>query len=330
MDDDSPDGTAELARDLASRTERNIRVVQRTEEPGLSKSVVRGFEEAEGDTVMVMDADLQHPPEKIPEFLDRLSDDSPVVVGTRYREGGDIEGWSRFRKTVSRGAITIGKILIPEARRSSDPVSGFFAVKKDALDLERLSPHGYKILLDVLTTVDPENVPEVGYHFSDRESGESKLDIHEYVKFLEHGLECRMKHHGLDRKLDTRRTVRFLEFAGVGASGVAINSAIFLGTSALGLHYLLRGFLAFAGAVQWNFLWNWLVTFDRPEDRLLNRYLRFNAVSLGGFAVYETLLFILIGLLGLWEAGANIAAIFGGFLWNFLGSEKLAFKRFND
>lgn len=277
-----------------------------------------------------MDADLQHPPEKIPEFLEKISRENPVVVGTRYREGGGIEGWSSFRKAISQGAITIGKILIPEARKSSDPVSGFFAVKKDALDLERLSPHGYKILLDMLTTVKPGKVPEVGFRFSDRENGESKLDIHEYVKFLEHGLECRMKHHGLDRKIDTRRTVRFLEFAGVGASGVAINTAIFLGTIPLGLHYLLRGLLAFGGAVQWNFLWNWLVTFDKPEDRLLKRYLRFNAVAIGGFMVYETLLFVLIGLLGLWEPAANIMAIFGGFLWNFLGSEKLAFKRFNE
>lgn len=327
VDDDSPDGTAEDAERIASETGRNIRVVHRESDPGLSKSVVAGLETADGDTAVVMDADLQHPPEKIQDLASKVTDDTPVAVGTRYNGEGGIDDWSLSRKIVSWGASTISKIMIPSTRELSDPMSGFFAVKIDRLDTEKLDPHGYKILLDVLTQLNPDEIPEVGYHFSDREEGESKLDIHQYVKFLEHAFECRMRTHGLEKHIDPRRTVRFLEFAGVGATGTAINTAIFFLGRSSGLHYLTAGFFAFLVAVQWNFFWNWLITFDKPEDRLITRYINFHGVSAGGFVVYEILLATLIGLFGVWDILANVLAIFGGFLWNFIGSERIAFRR---
>lgn len=326
VDDDSPDGTAEEAERIADETPRNVQVIRREQNPGLSKSVVEGLEAARGDTAVVMDADLQHPPEKIQELASRVTDETPVAVGTRYNGDGDVD-WSITRRIVSWGASTISKIMIPASRKLSDPMSGFFAVKTGKLDVEKLDPHGYKILLDVITQLKPSEIPEVGFHFVEREQGESKLDIHEYVKFLEHAFECRMRTHGLEKHVDPRRTVRFLEFAGVGATGTVINTAIFFLGRSGGLHYALSGFFAFLVAVQWNFFWNWLITFDKPEDRLITRYVNFHGVSAGGFVVYEILLAILIGLFGVWDIAANVLAIFGGFLWNFIGSEKIAFNR---
>ncbi|QKQ97941.1 glycosyltransferase [Candidatus Nanohaloarchaea archaeon] len=288
--------------------------------------MVEGFRQAQGEKIVVMDADLQHPPEKVPQLAEKVTDKSPVAVGTRYQDEGGINGWTKFRRTVSKGAIRLSKIIVPEARKSSDPVSGFFAVKKDRLQPEKLSPHGYKILLEVLAQVRPEKVEEVGYRFEEREKGESKLGLQHYIKFLEHAAECRLKHHDIDRYVDPRKAIRFGEFAAVGASGTLINMAIFASTQSQGLHYLLSGTLAFAGAVQWNFFWNWLVTFNKPSDNIKEKYLKFNSVSIGGFLIYQAILFLTIGMLGQPELLSNLLAIIGGFIWNFTGSEKVAFQ----
>lgn len=324
VDDNSPDDTSGEARRLAEETDRNIRVIMRTEDPGLSQAVLEGFRNANGENIVVMDADLQHPPEKAREIGNRLSDETPVVVGTRYSDDGGIEDWSTTRKIVSRGAILLSEIAVPAARKSSDPVSGFFGVRADKLEPEQISPYGYKILLDVLEQVDPEEVEEVGYRFSERNEGESKLSVKEYLQYIEHLADLRMKHHSLDEHMDTRRAIRMAEFGGVGASGALVNTGIFMLTSEL--HYLISGLLAFLGAVQWNFLWNWSITFDMPRIDLKKQYLKFHAVSAGGFIIYEIALLILIGMLNLPRLPANIAAIFAGFIWNFFGSDTYAFN----
>lgn len=273
-----------------------------------------------------MDADLQHPPEKVPELAAKISDSSPVAVGTRYRDDGGINGWNRFRKTISKGAVLLSKIIVPEARKSSDPVSGFFAVKKDRVRPDELSPQGYKILLEVLSQVKPEKVEEVGFRFEEREKGESNLSLDHYFKFLEHAVECRLKNHGLDKYVDPRKAIRFMEFGAVGASGVIINNLIFLPLNSSGIHYSIAGLFAFAGAVQWNFFWNWLITFNKPSNNIKEKYLKFNTVSLGGLALYQAALFVMIGLLSQPELLANMVAILTSFTWNFTGSEKVAFQ----
>lgn len=287
---------------------------------------MQGFREAQGETIVVMDADLQHPPEKVPELAAKISDSSPVAVGTRYRDEGGIDGWTKFRKTVSKGAVLLSKIIVPEARKSSDPVSGFFAVKKDRVRPDELSPQGYKILLEVLSQVRPEKVAEVGFRFEEREKGESNLGLQHYIKFLEHAAECRLKHHGLDKYVNPRKAIRFAEFGAVGASGVVINNLIFLPLNSSGMHYSIAGLFAFAGAVQWNFFWNWLITFNKPSENIREKYLKFNTVSLGGLALYQAALFVMIGLLSQPELLANMVAILTSFTWNFTGSEKVAFQ----
>lgn len=324
VDDNSPDGTADEAERLSSETDRNIHVIRRNEDPGLSQSVLEGFRQANGEKLLVMDADLQHPPEKALEISEKLSNDSPLVVGTRYSDGGSIEGWSTTRKIVSKGAILLSKAFVPESRRSTDPVSGFFGVTADEVEVEEISPYGYKILLDVIQQVDPEEVSEVGFSFSERESGESKLSPGEYIQYVEHLGELRLRHHELHDYIDTRRLIRMGEFGAVGASGALINTLIFMATGSL--HYSIAGLLAFLGAVQWNFIWNYSITFDRPSGSVRDQYLRFHAVSLGGFLVYEAALFALIGGLDMPRLPSNIAAIFAGFVWNFLGSDSFAFN----
>lgn len=186
VDDDSPDRTADVARTVGEKLGINHRVIVRTSDPDLSRSVVRGMHEARGDVIVVMDADLQHPPELIPDLLVGITPDVPIAIGSRYGDGGRIKNWSLFRRIVSYGAVLLSKILVPPTRGISDPISGFFAVRVDALPIAELSPTGYKILVELLASVDPDEAVEIGFAFESRQHGETSLDLEQYLRFLRH------------------------------------------------------------------------------------------------------------------------------------------------
>ncbi|QGA80112.1 glycosyltransferase [Candidatus Nanohalobium constans] len=320
VDDDSPDGTAEKAEELSQDYPVNVFV--REKDHGLSQSVIKGFEEAKGDQIVVMDADLQHPPEKIPELIQKLSG-SDIAVGSRFKEKDSVEHWKLSRKIINRGAAIPAKIVM-YPMRLSDPMSGFFAFNKDAVDSENLDPEGFKILLEILHCNDLD-IEEVQFSFGERKSGDSKLGLAEIVEYMEHVGSILFNRLGLTRP-QSKRLVNAAEFMGVGATGVLVNSVIFLAAIQNNFHYSIAGGLAFLGALQWNFFWNREITFSKSTKSFKHQYTYFFLVNLGGFAIYEILLFVLIGLLNVWEPAANIAAIFGGFLLNFFGSEKLAFE----
>jgi len=186
VDDDSPDRTWELVEDL-SEDYAGLSVIRRRSDRGLAKSVVRGFEEAEGEKIIVMDADLQHPPEKIPDIVEAL-DRSDVAVGSRKVEGGEVENWPWHRKLVSLGAEGIARILLTETGDVKDILSGFFGVRREVVDGVDFNPLGYKILLEVLVKCDYSSVKEVPYTFKDRETGSSSLTFKQYFTYLHHVL----------------------------------------------------------------------------------------------------------------------------------------------
>ncbi|WP_129116650.1 polyprenol monophosphomannose synthase [Halegenticoccus tardaugens] len=190
VDDDSPDGTWKLVEDRYAEHPR-VHVIRRIGDRGLAAAVSRGFREAACEYCAVMDADLQHPPEKLPELVEALRPGVDVVIGSRHVEGGGIEDWSVLRRLVSRGATFIARLAIPEVRSISDPMSGFFAIRRDVVTDVDLQPTGYKILLEILTKGEYGRVVEVPYVFKQRERGTSKLTAFEYVHFLEHLLRLR-------------------------------------------------------------------------------------------------------------------------------------------
>ena len=148
VDDDSPDETWKVAEEL-SKKYPFIKVIRRINERDLSTAVLRGFEEAEGEVFAVMDADLQHPPEKLKDMLEKM-EKADVVVGSRYIEGGEIEEWGLIRKFYSRFATLLAHIFVPRSRLLKDPMSGFFMFKREVIEGIELNPIGYKILLEIL------------------------------------------------------------------------------------------------------------------------------------------------------------------------------------
>ena len=180
VDDDSPDGTARIAADLAGSYPVRIRV--RTNGRGLAGSIIEGFGLAQGEVCVVMDADLSHPVEKIPEMIKPIIEGKcDITVGSRYIDGGGNINRPWFRRLITRGAA----LLARGVTTLSDPTSGFMAVKKSLLQGITLDPLGWKIVLEVVVKTNAR-VLEIPIVFIDRELGESKLGFRAQVDYLRH------------------------------------------------------------------------------------------------------------------------------------------------
>jgi len=183
VDDDSNDGTAELADSLSR--EHAVRLIVRRNERGLASAVLAGFAEAKFDCLVVLDADMQHPPERIPELLRKLVEEGhDFVIGTRYGAGGAIEGrWPALRRAGSRLATWLARPLAP----LSDPMSGFFAIRRECWHRARgLDPLGYKIGLELYVKSGCARPGEVPIRFAARTAGKSKLGPRPVVEYLRH------------------------------------------------------------------------------------------------------------------------------------------------
>jgi dolichol-phosphate mannosyltransferase len=197
--DDSDDGTAAEVERLGRNLPVAVRVLQRSpdqREGGLSTAVVSGMRLARAPWALVMDADLQHPPEIIPQLFRTASRQSvDLVVASRYAGHGSSGGLDgSARRGSSRFATRVAKLAFPRrAARVSDPMSGFFAVRLAALDVQRLRPYGYKILLELIVRNPHLRAAEVSFSFAPRFAGESKTSVREVLRFGRHLARLRLQ-----------------------------------------------------------------------------------------------------------------------------------------
>jgi dolichol-phosphate mannosyltransferase len=179
VDDASPDGTAEVANRLSAR--HPVWVVRREGKAGLASAVIAGFKESRGDVLVVMDADLSHPPEIVPALVKAIDEGADLAVGSRYVSGGGTMDWPLRRRIVSRVACLLGNVLVPVR----DATSGFFAVRRIAIEGVRLNAIGFKIGLEVIARAKTKKIVEVPYTFRDRELGASKFGRREVGQYLQ-------------------------------------------------------------------------------------------------------------------------------------------------
>lgn len=182
MDDDSRDGTEEL---IAGLGETWIRLFTRTTDRGLSRAVCHGLKHARGDVIVVMDADLSHPPESIPALVEALMAGNDFALGSRYVEGGSTsENWGVFRWLNSK----VATLLAMPFTNVRDPMSGFFALLRTTYERAEdcLDPIGYKIALELIVKCECERVKEIPFHFADRKFGKSKLSLREKARYIKH------------------------------------------------------------------------------------------------------------------------------------------------
>ena len=324
IDDNSPDGTGAYAEDLGK--DHDIKVIHRSGKLGLSTAVMSGFEVASGDIVVVMDADLSHPPEKIPEMIGRIeSGDAQMVVGSRYVKGGAVENWPVHRRAISKGATLLARGLT----KVKDPMSGFFAMKRSVVDDVELNPIGYKIGLEILVKGKYDSVVEVPITFADRKAGKSKLGASVYLKYLDH---CTRLYEHKKPWL-----ARYIKFAFIGGIGTLINLAV-LWTSVelFFVHYLWAAVLAFVVADTNNFIWNRWWTF-RSKGKVHVQYSQFLVVSIDGLMlnliILKTIVEGLMPALGIGEDRASlflvvaqIIAIFLVSIFNFIANSLWTFS----
>ncbi len=321
VDDDSPDGTANVARELAHRDPR-VRCIRRVGRRGLAGACIEGMLAAQGDYVAVIDADLQHDEKLLPKMFAVLdAGEADVVIGSRHIGDGSIGEFARTRAMGSDVAGWLARRLL--GLTVTDPMSGFFMVRRQAVEevAPRLSSHGFKILVDILASSEGRlRVRELPYTFQSRIHGESKLDERVVLDYLE--LLIAKATHDLV-------PTRFVNFLLVGASGLVVHMIILkLALSWLALSFAAGQVAATIVAMTSNFF--------------LNNYLTFRDRRLKGLpALQGLLLFYLICAVGAvsnlgvanwifahqpiwWLAGLAGAAV--GAVWNYVVSTELVWR----
>ena len=186
VDDDSPDRTWQVAAAMAAR-DAHVVALRRTDERGLATAVVRGWQAARGRLLGVIDADLQHPPEVTAELIAAMRGGADLAVASREADGGGVSDWSLMRLLISRASRALGKLLLPGVLELvSDPMTGFFVIRRAAIENLPLAPCGYKILVEVLVRSRVQSIVEVGYVFRSRQRGQSKASLRVFVDYVQH------------------------------------------------------------------------------------------------------------------------------------------------
>jgi len=176
VDDDSPDGTGAVVEAIALDDPR-VRLVVRKGERGLSGAILHGWQRSDATVLGVMDADLQHPPELLPELLLAIKDGRDLVIGSRYTAGGDLGQWNPVRKLLSATAVWVTWPLQRSQLRAKDPMSGFFMVRRRCLPQGAFQKSGFKLLLEILVRGRIQSVEEVPFAFGLRYRGASKANF---------------------------------------------------------------------------------------------------------------------------------------------------------
>ncbi|MEH1822073.1 MAG: glycosyltransferase [Nostoc sp.] len=337
VDDDSPDRTWEIAQSLTIEYPQ-LRVMRRQQERGLSSAVIRGWQAATGNVLGVIDGDLQHPPEVLMQLLRSVEQGADLAVASRHVEGGGVSSWSVVRRFLSRGAQLLGLVILPGVLgRVSDPMSGYFMVRRSAIANAVLNPVGYKILLEVIGRGKVNQVAEVGYVFRERKEGESKVTWKQYIDYVHHLVRLRLstgRVGRLSKKVNFPVSL-FLRFGLVGFSGVFVDMAIlYLLSDPTTLAWPLTRSKIVAGeiAILNNFFWNDAWTFADVSARQqewhqrLKRFLKFNAICLAGLVLNVLILNLVFNFIIHNRYIANFIAIAVATIWNFWINLKLSWR----
>lgn len=330
--DDSSDDTPAQVLAVAEGAGHPVRLLHREVDErvgGLGGAVLAGLRCARGDWAVVMDGDLQHPPGLVPELLaagQRSGVD--LVVASRYAGAGGAQGLAnRVRSFVSRGATTLAKATFPRRlAECTDPMSGFFAVRRAAVDLDRLRPRGFKILLEIIVRSVRLPLTEVPFQFGVRLSGRSKASIREGLRYAGKLVSLRCLPV---RGASARTGRRAAGFGAVGVSGIVVNSlALWLLVGVAGVHLLLGAALATQLSTVWNFVLTDRLVFAGAK-RLpgWSRLAGFVAVNNAVLLFRLPLLSLLVTFTAVGYLLANVVTLLAAFAVRFVVSDRLLFSR---
>ena len=356
VDDNSPDGTGHIVEKYIkekmnshnfnikteSRSINNlnknisIKVIHRKEKAGLIAALISGIGSSRGQNVLIMDADFSHPPEVINRMISELKKQpNCIIVGSRYVRGGAINGMPFKRFLLSVGANFIARHGL-SLKNVYDPMSGFFAFPKHALEDVEFNTNGFKILLEILIKKKKDVcVKEIPYTFKDRKYGQSKLNlstIFDYLKAVWKLYRYGRKSRRQDTQSEKRRSVRFISkaarFYTVGASGVVLNYLVSILLSNGSLGYLQATAIGIAVSVTTNFLLNKFWTFE-DKNVEASRFIKQYGMFIGCSSLGILIQFLSIYLLSESGMSYDISLLLGvsiASVSNFLFNKKLTFK----
>ena len=326
--DDSDDETPKVITALSEDSAIPVRLVHRARGQranGLGGAVLAGLRAASHDWCVVMDGDLQHPPEMVARMVDHgVTNDYELVVASRYTVNGDASGLAdRRRAKVSAVTTHVTRTAFPRRLRSvSDPMSGFFAVRQSAVALDALRPSGFKILLEIAIRSRQLRTGELPFHFASRFAGESKASLREGVRFVRLVLglwvAARMR----------SRAGRVAGFAAVGVAGLVVNSLALVASMSLGVHYLWAAVIAteVSTTFNWALLETAVFTSEKRGSRA-QRYLGFSLINHVALLLRIPLLALLVERMQAPVVSANIATLAVVFVLRFAVSDTLIFSR---
>ena len=321
VDDDSPDGTSALVKDL-SRSDPRIRCIRRVGRRGLAGACIEGMLASSAPVVAVMDADLQHDETILPAMLEKIRGGAELVVASRNIDGGSkTEGLSPIRQAIS----DLGRRLSDRVLRAplSDPMSGFFMIRREIVEevAPRLATTGFKILADIAASVQRvPTVAEVPFVFRERIHGESKLDAKvalDYIGFV------------LNKLSGGLIPLRFIFFALVGASGLVVHLAALYAGLSLGLRFEWAQTVATVVAMTSNFIINNEFTYRDARlkgGRFFTGLLLFYVVcSIGAFGNVGVASWLYAGDVEWWLSG--LAGAIMGAVFNYAASSAVVWRR---
>ena len=322
VDDDSPDSTSDLVRELSQQNHR-LRCIQRIGRRGLSSACIEGMLASSSPYLAVIDGDLQHDESLIPQMLSILKTDQvDIVIGTRYADGGGVNDWKRSREAISRFSNTISRIVIKGDL--SDPMSGFFMLRRETLEncVHSLSGLGFKILVDIFaSSPKPLKFMEVPYQFRNRQMGESKLDTQvawDFLMLL------------LDKLVGKYVPVRFIVFSLVGGSGVFVHFLVlYLMFKQASLSFVVSQSIATLTAMVSNFSLNNVFTYRDMRLRgwkWFKGLISFTIVCSIGASANIGVASYLFGQETKW-AIASLAGILVGTVWNYVVTMVYTWKK---
>lgn len=283
--DDSVDETPALLEKLAC-VNTKVRYIHREGKGGLASAVVCGFDNARGDIFVVMDADLQHPPSLLPHMVDLIEGGADVVLPSRYINGSANEGLNPVRVLFSKGARLAGKIFLKSMRKISDPMSGYFMIRKSVVEGVALKPIGWKILMEVLVLGKYKSVVEIPYGFEKRNAGESKLSLRVTIEYFIHILYLAVR---------SEEDRRFYLFGLVGISGLILDMTIFLFlNSTLDLSNNIAASLSACVPIVTNYLLNRNFTWRSTRaEKPLVEFLKYVSTCVIGLIIKNVVVFFI-------------------------------------
>ncbi len=301
--DDSTDDTADVIRQMGQHFALKSRVIVRPPDKrgdGLGGAVVEGLKAVDTPWVCVMDGDLQHPPELVPQLLaTAVRTNADIVLASRREKGSRAKSLGAVRTAISRTLDAFARFMFPgHLRQIQDPLTGFFLVRREAIDISQLRPRGFKILLEMLVRFPGLRVAEIPFDFGTRHAGKSKASAAEVKKYLTLLLHLRFGDSYME----------FVKFAVVGATGLIVNSlALVIATDWLGIYYLVSAALASVASTIWNFGFTeyWVFNHRQQNEGLAGRFGLFFIMNNAALALRGPVIFALTSGLGVHYLASN-------------------------